>query len=69
MIARYAIGALIVLALLGGVYFKGRSDGVDSERGRIAAEIERARKDRTRVEGATRHLDDDALFDRLLDRK
>lgn len=69
MLARYAIGALIVLAICGGLYFKGRSDGVDSERGRIAREIEKARKDRTRVEGATRRLDDDALFDRLRDRK
>lgn len=63
--AKYGLVALIAAGLIGGLYFKGRADGVAGERARIVAEIEKSRKERARVEGDTGRLPDDELFDRL----
>lgn len=66
---KYGLAALLAAAVIGGLYFKGRIDGVAIERARIAVEIEKARKERERVESDTRRLSDDELFDRLLPRR
>ena len=65
---RYGLVALLAAGIIGGIYFKGRSDGVNGERARIAAEIEQSRKDRNRVEGEVGTLPDDELFRRLCPR-
>lgn len=63
---KYGLAAAIVAAVLGGLYLKGRSDGAGAVRAEIAAEIEKARKERSRVDESVRQLPDDDLFDRLL---
>lgn len=64
--ARYLGAVLLAVLLVGGAYVKGRVDGVAIERGRVSAEIEKARKERIHAEDRNRSLSDDELFDRLL---